>query len=101
MRDTVRGCAICTPRSSLDKRRLRILSALFKALEERGYKLTAGEAYRRGVEIGLGHEKLEVSLEERIRQVRRQLTDDEKTRWGYSAASQKSTQERVTSGELI
>ncbi len=88
-------------KTDLDKRRLRILSALFKALEARGYKLTAGESYRRSVEIGLGHEKLEMSLEERIRQVRRQLTDDEKTKWGYSAASQKWTQEKVPTGELI
>jgi hypothetical protein len=88
-------------KTAIDKRRLSILSALFKGLEERGYKLTVGEAYRRGVEIGLGHEKLQVSLEERIRQVRRQLTDDEKTRWGYSAASQKWTQEKVPTGELI
>jgi hypothetical protein len=88
-------------KTHLDKRRLRILSALFKALEERGFKLTAGEAYRRSVEIGLGQEKLEVNLEERIRQVRRQLTDEEKTRWGYSAALQKWTQEKVPTGELI
>lgn len=60
-------------KTSLNQRRLRILSALFKALEERGYKLTASEAYRRGVEIGLGHEKLEVSLEERIDRARQSL----------------------------
>ena len=77
------------------------LERTVQGAEERGFKLTAREAYRRSVEIGLGQEKLEVSLEERIRQVRRQLTDEEKTRWGYSAASQKWTQEKVPTGELI
>ncbi len=88
-------------KTDLDKRRLRILSALFKALEAREYKLNAGESYRRAVQIGLGHEKLEVTLEERVRQVRRQLTDEEKARYGYSLASQKWTQEKAPTGELI
>lgn len=87
--------------TDLDKRRLRILSALFKALEARGYKLNAGESYRRAVQIGIGHEKLEVTLEEPIRQVRRSLTDEEKGWYGYSVASQKWTQEKVPTGELI
>lgn len=69
--------------------------------EARGYKLNAGESYRRAVQIGLGHEKLEVALEERIRQVKRPLTDEEKARYGYSVASQKWTQEKVPTGELI
>lgn len=95
--------SLCTPidRTDVDKRRLRILSALFKALEARGYKLNAGESCRRAVQIGLGHEKLEVTLEERIRQVRRQPTDEEKSRYGYSVASQKWTQEKVPTGELF
>jgi hypothetical protein len=96
-----RGLYTSIDKTDLDKRRLRILSALFKALEARGYKLNAGESYRRAVQIGLGHEKLEVTLEERIRQVRRHLTDEEKARYGYSVASQKWTQEKVPTGELI
>ena len=88
-------------KTDLDKRRLRILSALFKALDARDYKLNAGESYHRAVQIGLGHEKLEVTLEERIRHVRRPLTDEEKGRYGCSVASQKWTQEKVPTGELI
>lgn len=94
-----RGLYTPIDKTDLDKRRLRLLSGLFKALEARGYKLNAGEPYHRAVQIGLGHEKLEITLEERIRQVRRQLTDEERTRYGYS--SQKWTQEKVPTGELI
>lgn len=85
-------------KTELDKRRLRIQSALFKALEARGYKLIVGEPYRHAVEIGLGHEKLEVTLEERIRQVRRRLTDEEKASRSYV---QHWKQEKVPTGELI
>lgn len=88
-------------KTEIDKRRLRILSALFKTLEERGYKLNAGESYRRPVQIGLEQEKLEITLEERIRQARRYLTDEEKARCGYSVGSQRWTQEKVPTGELI
>jgi beta-galactosidase/beta-glucuronidase len=42
-----------------------------------------------------------VTLEERIRHARRQLTDEEKARYGYSIATQKWTQEKVPTGELI
>jgi hypothetical protein len=82
----------------LEKRRLRILSALFKALEARGYKLITGESYRRQVQIALGHEKLEVHLDESIRQVRRRLTDEEKAKLGYV---QHWRQEKVPTGELV
>lgn len=94
-----RGLYTPIDKTDLDKRRLRILGALFKALEARGYKLNAGESYRRAVQIGLGHEKLEMTLEERIRQVRRHLTDEEKARYGYSIASQKWAQDKVPTGE--
>jgi hypothetical protein len=88
-------------KTETDKRRMRILNALFKTLEERGYKLNAGESYHRLVQIGLEHEKLEITLEERIRQARRYLSDEEKARYGYSVASQKWTQEKIATGELI
>jgi hypothetical protein len=87
--------------TDVEKRRLRILSALFKALESRGYKLIVGESYNHTVQIALGHEKLEVHVDERIKHVRRHLTDEEKARYGYSAAVQKWTQEKVPTGALV
>lgn len=84
----------------LEKRRLRILSALFKALGARGYKLIVGETYRRQVQIALGDEKLEVHLDERIRQVRRQLTAEDRAR-GHHSVNQTWTQERVPTDELV
>lgn len=88
-------------KTDLDKRRLRILSALFKALEARGYKLINSEPRRHDVAIGLGDEKLEVKLEERVRQVRRPLTEGEKKNRGYGPAEKKWTQEKVPTGQLV
>lgn len=88
-------------KTDLDKRRLRILSALFKALEERGYKLIVDSShYAREVQIELGNEKISVKLEERIRQVRRQLTEKEKAERSFLSTGQKWTQEKVAIGEL-
>jgi hypothetical protein len=84
----------------VEKRRLRILSALFKALEARGYKLVVGDSYRRQVQIALGYEKLEVHLDERVRQVRRQITAGDRAKGHYSV-NQTWTQEKVPTGELI
>lgn len=88
-------------KTDLDKRRLRILSAMFKALEERGYKLVAdSNRYVRQVQIEQGHEKFTISLEERIRQVRRELTKEDRAK-GYFSENQKWTQEKIATGELI
>lgn len=87
--------------ADLDKRRLRILSALFKALEVRGYKLTAGDSRYNNVRIGLGQENLEIQLEERIQQVRRQINDRDGAKHSYFSRDQKWTQEKVPTGELI
>ena len=87
--------------TDLDKRRLRILSALFKALEARGYQLTVGQYRRREVQVASGEDKLEVQLEERIQQVRRQLTEKEKIDRGYLSTGQRWTQEKVPTGELM
>lgn len=89
--------------SELAKRRLRILSAVFKALERRGYKLVADESrYAHQVHIVANEEKLSIGLEERIRQVRRQLTDEDRAnRSRFFSSNQKWTQERVPTGELV
>src|SRR5262245_17099883 len=87
--------------TDLDKRRLRILSALFKALEDRGYKLLVEGYLRQDVKVSLDHDKLEISLEERIQQVRHELTEKEKADRGYLSTRRKWTQERVRTGELV
>jgi hypothetical protein len=89
--------------TELAKRRLRILSAVFKALERRGYKLVADESrYVHQVHIAANEEKLSIGLEERIRQVRRQLTDEDRAdRSRFYSSNQKWTQEKVPTGELV
>lgn len=77
--------------TDLDKRRLRILSGLFKALEVRGYKLVAGGSHYSNVQIALGDEKLEIQLEERIQQVRRQLTDADRAKRSYLSRDHERT----------
>jgi hypothetical protein len=89
--------------SDLAKRRLRILSALFKALEKRGYRLVTDDSpYNRAVQIVANEEKFSIVLEERIRQVRRKLTDEDRAdRSRYFSANQTWTQEKFASGELV
>lgn len=87
--------------TDLDKRRLRILSALYKALEVRDYKLVVNEFYIQNVQIEHRNEKLELHLGERIKQVRRQLTDKEKVERRYLSTGQRWTQERAPTGELV
>jgi hypothetical protein len=89
-------------KTDLDKRRLRILSALFKAVEARGYELRVdASSYARQVKIGLGKEEISIVLEERIRHVRRQLSGEEKIKRGHLSSGPKWTQERLPSGELV
>jgi hypothetical protein len=89
-------------KTDLDKRRLRILSALFKVIEGRGYKLVVDDnRYRQLVEIAAGDEKLAINVHERVRQVRRYFSDEEKAKRGYLSTGQKWTQEKVPTGELV
>ena len=53
------------------------------------------------MQIEQDNRKFQVSLDERIRQVRRQLTDKERTERFYYSRDQKWTQEKVSTGELI
>lgn len=80
-----------------DRRKHRILDALFKAIERQGGKVTQGE---RGVLVAevLG-EKVEFQVREKQRQQRRPLTDDEK-RW-RSAGDNGWKQELVPTGRLV
>jgi hypothetical protein len=61
------------PFSSLERRRQRFLSTLFKEAEKLGYKVR-GEAPR-NLSLEIGRNGVEFTLYERIKQVRRPLTD--------------------------
>lgn len=83
----------------LEKRRLRILSTLFKELEKRGYKMTAEATNKYEVCACQGHEKIEFGLTERQRQRRVDLTKEEKREPYYHGRTWK--QVREATGELV
>jgi len=83
--------------SGEDHRRHRILNALFRALEASDHTVT--EARHGGLEVELGGKPVSFRLREKLKQIQRPLTDDEK-RWGYHAKKGYRT-ETVGSGFLI
>lgn len=83
--------------SDADHRRHRILNALFQALEADNH--TVSEARHGGLEVKLGGKPVSFRLREKLKQIQRPLTDDEK-RWGYHAKKGYRT-ETVGSGFLI
>ena len=62
----------------IEKRRLRILSTLFKVLEKRGFKPTVEARHLYEVSVYQGQEKIEFTLRERERQRRVELTKEQK-----------------------
>ena len=83
--------------SELERRRHRILSTLFKALEAHGHAVS--ETSRGDLQANLGGKQVAFRLREKLKQVKRPLTDDDK-RWGYGTARGYRT-ETVGSGYLI
>lgn len=84
--------------SELGKRRLRVLSALLKAIEASGYILKC-ERYRE-VQVQSGTMTIDLILEERIKQIRRLITDEDRRKSRWYAEGQKWTQEKVPTGRL-
>jgi hypothetical protein len=74
-----------SPITPLERRRRRIMSALFKALEERGFKVfeeAKRNYYHKDLWIKYEHDRVSFDISERIRQYRRELTQKEKEdRW--------------------
>ena len=70
------------PFTPLERRQQRFLNTLFKEAEKLGYKIK-GEAPC-GVSLETGRNKIEFTLRERIRQIRKPLTDKEKAELYYS-----------------
>ena len=83
--------------SAEDHRRHRILNALFRALEAGSHPVT--EPRRGSLEVRLGGKSISFRLREKLKQVQRPLTDEEK-RWGFYARKGYRT-ETVGSGFLI
>jgi hypothetical protein len=84
------------PFTSLERRRQRFLSTLLKEAEKLGYKVRGEAPHNLTLEVG--RDKVEFTLHERIKQMRRPITPEEKK--GYSS-NQKWRQDRIPTGELI
>ncbi|MBA2780599.1 hypothetical protein [Billgrantia kenyensis] len=85
------------PLTAMDRRRYRILSTLFKAIEKVGGK--AIEEERKATAIEIEGEKIPFQLREKQKQVRRPLTESEK-RW-RSSGDRDWRQELKPTGKLI
>jgi len=83
--------------SPAEQRRHRILNALFKEIERRGGQ--AKESDRRELYIELLGEKIEIQLREKQKQVRRPLTEEEKS-WSYNKGKE-TKPELQPSGRLV
>ncbi len=88
------------PITALDRRKWRLCSALFGALEKRGFKIS--EIVERGlpkqVWIGFEGDNISYDMSEYVRQYRRQLTEEEKKNRPHT--KQKWNQERIKTGRL-
>jgi hypothetical protein len=84
------------PFTDQDRRRHRILNAMFKELERQGYRV---EEKERKLFVVVASEQVEIELREKFKQVRRPLTAEEK-RWAYSSKSG-TKQELQPTGFLV
>lgn len=87
--------------STIEKRRLRILTALFKALEKRGFKLLTEHGSIYSVFAQKGDERIEFGLSERQRQRRVMLTKEEMRDPFVLASGRRWKQVREATGELV
>jgi hypothetical protein len=94
--------SICSPSrrrfgTDLDKRR-SYPDRRIQSLRKRGYKLSVDQSSARQVRIGSGNEFLTIQLEEHTRQVRRQLSDEDRSSTATRAhknGRRKSAERRV------
>jgi hypothetical protein len=56
---------------------LRILNVVFRDLERRGFRISAGHGPVTKVTTELSRDAVEITLLERVRRVRRRLSDEE------------------------
>jgi hypothetical protein len=84
-------------RSPLEGRRLRVLDALLKALQARGFVAEQGQ-YRKDLWVQFGPDKVSLALHEHIRQRKYKLSDEERAQ---SHSGQVWRQVKEPTGELI
>lgn len=85
------------PFIDLDRKQQRILDTLFKAVERRGFTVKGEAPYQLWLEAG--KERIDFSLRERMKQVKRPLNDAEKRSPFYS--DKQWRRETVSAGDLI
>lgn len=87
-----------TAPNAVEKRCRLILSTLFKELEKRGFKIKPDENGYRLFQISLERDLVFLKIAERIRQERRLLTPEERTKsWN---TEQKWTQTHINTGKI-
>lgn len=85
--------------SELSDRRLRVCSTMFKAFERLGWKIVPGESRFWGVKLLHGKAELTLDLRERLAQVKKRITAEQKASRFYRPG-QEWTQIKVPTGEL-
>jgi len=86
---------------AIEKRKLRILNTLFKALEKRGFTLKIQQGNIYDIRVEIGNERIDFSLSERQRQVRIALTEEEKRSPFNLTLGRDWKQVRKPTGELV
>jgi hypothetical protein len=84
-----------------ERRRMGILSALFKALEARGHKVVADPEDHQHLAVIVGQEKVEFTLTFRQRQIRVPLSPEEKAEWLNAMTGRLFRQEQRLTNELV
>ncbi len=95
---------VALPRQRLTKserRRLRILSALLKAFEARGYKVVADPEDHHHLAVMVGQDKVEFTLTFRQRQIRVPLSPQEKAEWLNAMTGRQFRQEQQVTDDLV
>ncbi len=87
--------------AKVERRRLRILSALFRALEKRGQKIFANPQNPLDIDLVIDGERIEFSLSERQKQVKEDLTPEELEKPWNAAFGVKSRMTLQPTGALI
>jgi hypothetical protein len=84
-----------------ERRCMRILSTLFKALEARGHKVVADPEDHRRLAVMVGQDKVEFTLTFRQRQIRVPLSPQEKAVWLNAMTGRQFRQEQQVTDELV
>ncbi|MGH2399964.1 MAG: hypothetical protein ACRDF6_08965, partial [bacterium] len=84
-----------------ERRRLRVLSALFRALDHRGYKIMADPKDRHNLAVVIWQEKVEFTLTLRQKQTRVPLSPEEKAEWFNAMTGKQFRVEQQVTDELV